>query len=349
MAKFGEGDDRWIVKELGEAGRNVNNWHWTEKDVTEWSKERLGQLFTGLKLVDDKTTTVAISRVESVKGEAVLNIRKAKLIPSYELELRLIWEGELRDDAGASVGTAKGKVDFPYIADENHDEEPEMRVLCDANDATSSSLKAAILAAGPKKEMLDRITKFVSELRAGGPAGDEPGDASAAAAAASKPKLSSADKAAADKAAAAASTSGSSDTRNISLKERFHCRPSDIYDCFTHEGRACAFSQSKATVQPHAGGSFSWYGGSIEGEFVELQPPGKIVMKWRFNTWEDGCFSKVELSIDEPEPGNTIVRLKQSGIPIADKYGNEGTVDITERGWQGQVFQRIRSVFGYGV
>lgn len=42
MAKFGEGDDRWIVNELGKEGRNVNSWHWTEKDVLLWSKEKLG-------------------------------------------------------------------------------------------------------------------------------------------------------------------------------------------------------------------------------------------------------------------------------------------------------------------
>ena len=33
MAKLGEGDDRWIVKER-EDGANVNNWHWTSKNVS---------------------------------------------------------------------------------------------------------------------------------------------------------------------------------------------------------------------------------------------------------------------------------------------------------------------------
>lgn len=28
QAKFGEGDERWLVKDLGQDGRNVNNWHW---------------------------------------------------------------------------------------------------------------------------------------------------------------------------------------------------------------------------------------------------------------------------------------------------------------------------------
>lgn len=74
MAKWGEGDPRWIV-EVRPDGTNVNNWHWyacprqtwsqfyfivlkklfslgwigrTEKNASHWSKERLKQLLIGL-------------------------------------------------------------------------------------------------------------------------------------------------------------------------------------------------------------------------------------------------------------------------------------------------------------
>lgn len=49
MAKWGEGDPRWIVEERPDA-TNVNNWHWTEKNATPWSKERLQQLFVDFKI-----------------------------------------------------------------------------------------------------------------------------------------------------------------------------------------------------------------------------------------------------------------------------------------------------------
>lgn len=32
---------RWQVADLGEAGRNVNGWHWTEKDALPWCRDRL--------------------------------------------------------------------------------------------------------------------------------------------------------------------------------------------------------------------------------------------------------------------------------------------------------------------
>lgn len=51
----------------------------------------------------------------------------------------------------------------------------------------------------------------------------------------------------------------------------------------------------------------------------------------------------------QPEPGNTVLKLKQTDIPSADKFGNEDTKDVAERGWRAQVLQRIRGVFGFGV
>ena len=43
MAKVGEGDKRWIVKER-EDGTNVNGWHWKETNLTGWSQSRLKEL-----------------------------------------------------------------------------------------------------------------------------------------------------------------------------------------------------------------------------------------------------------------------------------------------------------------
>ncbi len=53
MAKWGEGDPRWIVEERADAV-NVNNWHWTEKNASQWSKDRMTELLTNLTIEDDK-------------------------------------------------------------------------------------------------------------------------------------------------------------------------------------------------------------------------------------------------------------------------------------------------------
>jgi hypothetical protein len=58
---------------------------------------------------------------------------------------------------------------------------------------------------------------------------------------------------------------------------------------------------------------------------------------------------QVAIDINEPEPGHTEVSLTQTGIPDEDKFGNHNVVQTTEHGWRNLIFQRIRSVFGYGV
>ncbi|XP_076313655.1 activator of 90 kDa heat shock protein ATPase homolog 1 isoform X2 [Tachypleus tridentatus] len=49
MAKWGEGDPRWIVEERPDA-TNVNNWHWTEKNASFWSQNLLRELLNDLTI-----------------------------------------------------------------------------------------------------------------------------------------------------------------------------------------------------------------------------------------------------------------------------------------------------------
>jgi hypothetical protein len=60
-------------------------------------------------------------------------------------------------------------------------------------------------------------------------------------------------------------------------------------------------------------------------------------------------FLQVEIELSEPEPGNTVLQLKHTGLPEADKYGHGDVQEQVEQGWRGQIFNRIRAVFGYGV
>ncbi|XP_023226938.1 activator of 90 kDa heat shock protein ATPase homolog 1-like [Centruroides sculpturatus] len=93
MAKWGEGDPRWIVEERPDA-TNVNNWHWTEKNASQWSKDKISELFLNLKL-DDDIGCCEITEITSCEGEAVVNNRKAKLIFFYEWVIKMKWKGKI--------------------------------------------------------------------------------------------------------------------------------------------------------------------------------------------------------------------------------------------------------------
>jgi activator of HSP90 ATPase len=72
MAKFDESDPRWIVQ-AREDGTNVNQWHWSEKDCSEWSKQRLGQLLGDLTLLSGPATAKTTG-LKSLEGDSILNV-----------------------------------------------------------------------------------------------------------------------------------------------------------------------------------------------------------------------------------------------------------------------------------
>lgn len=65
--------------------------------------------------------------------------------------------------------------------------------------------------------------------------------------------------------------------------------------------------------------------------------------------WSDCLLHQVEISLEEPEPGTTILTLEHSSIPEEDQFGNEDVYETTAAGWKQQIFHRIRAVFGYGL
>ena len=69
-------DPRWIVQDLGEEGKNVNNWHFTEKDITTNVKQFLENFFLNKKLFENGKATLKISKLKKFSGEAYLINRK---------------------------------------------------------------------------------------------------------------------------------------------------------------------------------------------------------------------------------------------------------------------------------
>lgn len=105
QAKFGEGDERWIVKDR-EDGKNVNNWHWSEVSLTEWSKERLTEILCAVVAMDEGSGKgyCKITGMDKCVGDVTVQSRKQKKFPLYELEITLKWEGQLWDETVSSSG-----------------------------------------------------------------------------------------------------------------------------------------------------------------------------------------------------------------------------------------------------
>eukprot|EP00850_Spirogloea_muscicola_P018054 SM000161S02436 [mRNA] locus=s161:242444:244599:+ [translate_table: standard] len=358
MARLGEGDGRWIVQERAD-GTNVHQWHWAERDCLPWARARLAQLLAGAPvLAGEGGLWLRIARLDELDGDAYVNIRKGKIIPGYELRMRLAWEGEARDGQGQTLARADGAAELPYIADENAGEDPEVKVSVSDGGEVGARLREAMLSRG--KEIIHAaVATFVSEIAAGGPAKAEleAGTAPSGSGELRKqakvvaPTAAAAAKGAAKLAATAVKqdVKGGKGEHAISLMERFHCRAEDIYDVLLDERRWMAFTQSTAKIDRKAGGTFSLFDGSVTGVNQRLEQNKLLMQKWRFSNWPDGQYSTVCMTFDEIEPGVTIVKLSQTNIPEEDRFGYSNVLEVTERGWRDLIFHRIRAVFGYGV
>ncbi|XP_043691115.1 activator of 90 kDa heat shock protein ATPase homolog [Telopea speciosissima] len=345
MAKYGEGDKRWIVEERPD-GTNVHNWHWAETNCLEWSRNLFTNLLSDLTILDGEGNLyIKTKKVDKVDGEAYVNIRKGKIIPGYEISVSLSWEGEARDADGKSLLKVDGSIEIPYIADENADEDPEIKVTVKDEGPLGRRLKEAFVSKG-KPIVLEKVRVYVQSMAKGGPAKEE-----------LEVKKHSTNKSSSSPAAAAAASYAAQtkkDTskkgfKSISLTEKFHCRPKDLYDILMDENRWKGFTHSNAKISKEVGGQFSLFDGSVTGTNQELQEGKLIIQKWRFGSWADGIHSTVRLTFDEPEPGVTIVKLIQIDIPEEDRYGNSTVVENTERGWRDLIFHKIRALFGFGV
>jgi activator of HSP90 ATPase len=292
MAKYGEGDKRWIVEERAD-GTNVHNWHWAERDCLEWSRARLSSLLAGLTILDGEgglsLRTVALDKLD---GEAYVNIRKGKVIPGYELSLTLSWEAEAASESGAAKVT--GTAEVPYLADENADEDPDLRVTV-RGDETPLALRAkdAFLSRG-KPMVLEKIREFVAAMAKGGPAKDELDSkktpTKVAGSAPAKEAVLAPAPAVEKKKAKGKDKEG---FKTIEMTEKFYCRSKDIYEILMDENRWKGFTQSNARISREVGGEFSLFDGSITGVNEELQEGKLIAQKWRFGSWPDGLYSSV--------------------------------------------------------
>ncbi|KAF5941237.1 hypothetical protein HYC85_022404 [Camellia sinensis] len=347
MAKYGEGDKRWIVEDRPD-GANVHNWHWAETDCLEWSRTLLTKLLSNQTLLDGESNLfIKTKNLDKLDGEAYVNVRKGKIIPGYELNLSLSWEGQAKDSDGQTLLCADGIVEIPYISDENADEDPEIRVSVKDEGPIGKRLKEAFMAEG-KPFVLEQVRVYVSAMANGGPAKDEldvkkpAKKAAEAAALAPPPEVAVVKKEEGKK-------KKKEGFKTISMTEKFSCRAKDLYEIMMDENRWKGFTHSNARISKEVGGEFSIFDGSVTGTNVELQEGKLIAQKWRFGSWPDGIQSMVRLAFDESEPGVTTVKLTHTDVPEEDRYGNATVVENTERGWRDLIFHKIRAVFGFGL
>lgn len=71
---------------------NPNNWHWVNKDASEWAQEYLAEVLTTIS-AQDGDVSARITKVISMDGDVDVSQRKGKVITLFDVKLKLEYEG----------------------------------------------------------------------------------------------------------------------------------------------------------------------------------------------------------------------------------------------------------------
>jgi len=72
---------------------NPNNWHWVNKDVSEWTREWFKNTLVNKLEATDGDVTAKISGVQSMDGDVDVSQRKGKVITIFDVKLVLEYSG----------------------------------------------------------------------------------------------------------------------------------------------------------------------------------------------------------------------------------------------------------------
>ncbi|CDF37832.1 unnamed protein product [Chondrus crispus] len=345
MAKQGEGDPRWRVTQRPD-GRNVNGWHWEDKNVSAWAHARIKDLLTPLHCTaGDGVTRVAVEAVDSVDGDATLYNRKGVLKVLYDLKVCGKWSTRHEEKDERTHGEFKFEL---------FDEDPEVSVGVDAKSrAVHEYRKAFADKVGP--QIREQCRVFIKEMHAGAghavdglalPAARKRLSElkvtdfarSGAAAAASKGATATAG---AGKAGAGKAGTGKAGATLV-LKDEFACRAADMFLALTERGRLEAITRARAVSEAVVGGRFEVLNGAARGEYTRLEEGRCVGMRWKLKTWgEAAAAGEAVVRLETTEEGKCAVEVTILGVP-------EGEQGSTEGFWRVQVFQAMKVVMGWG-
>jgi len=333
MAKVGAGDSRWIVSHRSD-GKNVDNWHWTEKDLFSWCQNQFEQKFTGVPITSTKAN-LKILKAESVQGSMVVCNRKGKTFYIFDVKIKLEWEGKLKDNEEV---TAKGSINIEDIA--NDEDKWKWTVRIENESSTNRPMKEEIQ--NNAGTVIDNIiNNILEEMKAS--IQDEGAEKTTPETVTEAPKPK---PVAAEPKSKIIQTSNPTKekskiyTKSFSQKIVFEVPPQLLYETLLDANRVSAFTGGASKVENKVGGQFILFDGAVQGTQVELVPSKKIVQKWRFQTWPENHFSNVTFAFEQQGSSSTILTLTQLDIPSSD-------FERTTRGWETFFWQRIRGLFGW--
>lgn len=358
MAKWGEGDPRWVVEERSDA-HNVNNWHWREVDSSEWSKEFLREALKENVQLDDGNLVCNVTEINTLEGESSSCVRKAKFITIFEWEKIVCkWSGRV-----AGVDTEfKGSITIENFDHDSESDEIDITVKFEKDGpARHPALEAMIKKNSPekiwkaftsyKKELVDHFKSKLAFSNAPKTDQKTAGDNNNTTTKSTSPtetKKPTAIKLETVKTSPKKEQVGAKIvTKKLTLSETFQGELPDVFSAFVDVNKMKVWSQGSLKIsfcenshEIMKDTKYTLFSDSIWACITRVNKPEQISMEWRQKAWPEAHWSLVEMRFESVN-GGTKLTLEQKHVPSE-------FVTNTQQGWRRYYFEAIKSTMGLG-
>uniref|UniRef100_A0A0K0FAU9 Activator of 90 kDa heat shock protein ATPase homolog 1 (inferred by orthology to a human protein) n=1 Tax=Strongyloides venezuelensis TaxID=75913 RepID=A0A0K0FAU9_STRVS len=315
MAKWGEGDPRWIVEERAD-GTNVNNWHWTAKNATGWSKQQLKEILTGIE-VTKGPVVIKFDEIKNIEGEASANNRKAKLIFLYEWIVKVSFVARV---AGFE-SDYKGYIEIPNLSDENDADEIDVQTTIETRGPHEAEIRSIMSREGTKL-IQTQCGKYIKNLKEEFSKGLILPTNSVKPQAISSGKTTIIDKKTFQNTIVESKNDVKEDkplravdVTTFETKDSFKVSTDVLFKLVFEKENVAKWSNSPPKVYSfEEGGEFSLIGGQISGKFVKIVPDDEVQLKWRLKSYPVGHFADVTIKVVDQRDSSDLV-VKAVNVP----------------------------------
>ncbi|KAI9310852.1 chaperone activator Aha1 [Dichotomocladium elegans] len=325
--------------------KNVNNWHWVNKNCLNWTQDYFKTQLEGLE-AERNGNRVKITSVDEVTGDVDLNQRKGKIITIYDVELKISWEGTMADGT-----TGSGKIHIPEVAHDTDADDYVYAITVNDDSNQKQPLRETI-----KKGLTPLITKkfegFAGDLIKAHGADvyidqEKTGATVRGVERVAKERTSiNTSSGSKTETTTTPTTTGSKNgpkvnTTTLNDSIEFQTSAHEIYETLLDAQRVSAWTRGPAKISKEVGSTFELFNGNVRGEILELVPDKKIVQSWRLSSWPEGHFSNVTMTLEQKSDCLQL-HVKQTGVPVGEE-------ELTERNWTGYYWRSIKQTFGFGA
>lgn len=308
--------------------KNVNNWHWIEKDCTAWSHAQLNEILPGLE-ASIEGYHISITSVHELRGEVSVAQSKGRLRQIYDLSFDLSFQ---------SASTTTGTISVTDLMSDTEPADLEYTVKIDTTGSTGSREGLLRALKGFVRETLWKAVHetFGDALMAAH------GQGLLVAVEGDEKSMVPRQKYTGNEDASAEIPTDKA-TGTIEMQVEFNAAtPADIFRALTDPSMVRVWSRTADPGPLLPGTRFGLFSGAVTGEILEADPTNhQLTMTWKLAAWPEPSTVRIQIN-DDDDDGGSILHLHQEHLPKAEVEG-------TRVNWTNYYWNPIKSVFGYGA